>query len=70
MRHLDGGAAASALACLEPRVLLVNHVNPALAANDAAILVTTLQRFKRIPDFHWLYPRRAAFQGRIRGADK
>jgi hypothetical protein len=42
MRHLDAGAAASALACLEPRVLLVNHVNPALAANDAAILVTTL----------------------------
>ena len=41
-----------ALACLEARILFIDHVSPALAANNATITVPLLQRLDRIRDFH------------------
>jgi hypothetical protein len=40
------------LAGLETRVDLIDHVDPTLAANDAACPVTGLERFQRALDFH------------------
>jgi hypothetical protein len=40
------------LAGFEPRILLVDHVDAALAADDAAVLVTLLERTERITDLH------------------
>ena len=42
----------SALAGLITRVGLVNEIDPALAANEAAILVARLRCLERINDFH------------------
>lgn len=44
--------AALALAGLEARIGLVDHINPALAADDAARLVAGFCRLQRIDDFH------------------
>src|SRR5688572_9651413 len=41
-----------ALARLVARVGLVDHIDPALATNDAAILVPLLRRLQRIDDLH------------------
>ena len=41
-----------ALARLEARVGLVDHVNATLAAHDAAVLVTLLERLQGINDLH------------------
>lgn len=46
----------SALTCLETWVRLVDDVNTALTANNAAIAVTRLKGAKRILDFHSLSP--------------
>jgi len=46
----------SALTSLEARVLLVDDVDAALAANQAVIAMTGLKRFKRILDFHFTGP--------------
>jgi hypothetical protein len=43
---------ASTLARLEAALHLVDHVNPALAANQTVVAVTTAQRFQRVTDFH------------------
>ena len=43
------------LASLEARVGLVDHVNAALAAHDAAVLVTELHRLERMTDLHGPY---------------
>jgi hypothetical protein len=53
----------------EPRILLVDHVNAALAADDAAVLVTLLERTERITDLHdmRLLEPKAAFKAVIRG---
>ena len=40
------------LAGFEPRILLVDHVNAALAADDAAVLVTLLERAERVANLH------------------
>src|SRR6478609_4803753 len=58
-----GGSAASvhskrvilALARLEARIGLVDHVNAALAAHDAAVLVAQLHRLERMTDLHGPY---------------
>ena len=44
----------SALADLEPRVFLVDHVDTTLTAHNAAVLITDFRGFQRIPDFHGL----------------
>ena len=46
----------SALARLEARIGLVDDIDPAPAADDAAILVPVLHRFQRVNDFHGLNP--------------
>jgi hypothetical protein len=43
---------ASTLARLEAALHLVDHVNPALAADQTVVAVTTAQRFQRVTDFH------------------
>jgi hypothetical protein len=42
----------SALTSLEARVGLVDDIDPALAADDAAILIAELCRFQRITNLH------------------
>lgn len=42
----------SALAGLEPALRLVDHVDPALAAHDAAVAVAVLQRPEGIANLH------------------
>ena len=49
---------ALALTRLEPAVGLVDHVDPALAADHPAIAVAVFRRFQRIPNFHCLIPSR------------
>jgi hypothetical protein len=44
---------ASALACLEARVQLVDDVDAALATNQAVFAVTGLQGLERILDLHF-----------------
>ena len=41
-----------ALTSLEARVLLVDHIDPAFAADDAAVLVTLLERPEGIANLH------------------
>jgi hypothetical protein len=47
----------SALAGLEARVLLVDDVDTALAANKAVLAMTSLERLERILDLHFSDPR-------------
>src|SRR5689334_25212604 len=42
----------SALLGLEPRVGLVDDIDPAAAAHDLAVAVAAFQRFERASDFH------------------
>jgi hypothetical protein len=49
--------ALSALTGLEARVLLVDDVDAALAANKAVLAVTSLERLERILDLHFSDPR-------------
>src|ERR1035437_8719682 len=49
---LRQGAAASALAGLHPRVLLVDDVDAAVAEHHAAVLVAALGRFQAVADLH------------------
>jgi hypothetical protein len=42
----------SALARLEAALNLVDHINPALAADQTVVAVTTAQRFQRVTDLH------------------
>jgi hypothetical protein len=44
--------AGSTLAGLEAALNLVDHINPALAADQTVIAVTTAQRLQRITDLH------------------
>jgi hypothetical protein len=48
------------LARLEPALGLVDHIDPALAADEAVIAMATAQGLQRITDFHGLKPSRAA----------
>src|SRR5690349_13704690 len=48
----DSLCRGSALAGLEARVRLVDHVDAALAPDDAAVLVALLQCLQRIGDLH------------------
>jgi hypothetical protein len=45
-------SAASTLARLEAALHLVDHIDPALAADQTVVAVTTAQRFQRVTDFH------------------
>ncbi len=49
-----------ALTRLEPALGLVDHINPALAADEAVVAMATAQGLQRITDFHGLKPSRAA----------
>jgi len=40
------------LPCFEAAIRLIDHVNPPLAAHDAAIPVPFLERFERAAHFH------------------
>src|ERR1700732_1885786 len=42
----------SALARLETALNLVDHVNPALAADQTVVAVASTQRFQRVTDLH------------------
>jgi hypothetical protein len=42
----------SALTGLEAALHLVDHVNPALAANQTVVAVAAAQRFQRVTDLH------------------
>jgi predicted component of type VI protein secretion system len=42
----------STLARLEAALNLVDHVNPALAADQTVVAVATTQRFQRVTDLH------------------
>src|ERR1700731_2088641 len=42
----------STLARLEAGLHLVDHINPALAADQTVVAVTTTQRFQRVTDLH------------------
>src|SRR3954451_1250732 len=59
-RHpLEGKAAPPgvlALACLEPRVGLVDDVDAALAPHQATVLVASLRRLERVADLHGPVP--------------
>ena len=46
------GGRCSTLTGLEPGVLFVDDIDPALAADDAAILVTLLERPEGIANLH------------------
>ena len=46
----------SALTCLEPTLCLVDHVDTALAAHDAAVAVPVLQRAERVANLHGFSP--------------
>jgi hypothetical protein len=48
-----GARAQSALAGLQPWVLLVDHVNATAAAYHNAVLVTGLGGLQRVTNFHW-----------------
>jgi hypothetical protein len=54
----SGGASCIApnydltLAGFEPGVLLIDDIDPALAADDAAVLVTLLERTERVANLH------------------
>src|SRR4051812_19952027 len=63
-----GKGARSALAGLEAALHLVDHIDPALAADQAVVTVAAAQRFQRVTDFHgtsW-----KASEGRARQAGK
>jgi hypothetical protein len=45
-----------ALAGLETRLCLVDHISAATAANHAVVAVTPFERLERIDDFHRIYP--------------
>src|SRR5262249_13318993 len=58
------------LTCLIARVLLVNHINPALAANHAAMGFALFERLKGIGDFHsngpcYNWPRKVGIPARF-----
>ena len=55
----------SALAGLEPALGLVDHIDPALAAHDAAIAVALLERTERVANFHSPSPHVAARRLRL-----
>ena len=48
--------AGSALAGFELALRLVDHIDAALAAHDAAIAMTLLERAERVTDLHWPSP--------------
>ena len=56
----------SALTCFEPTLRLVDHIDAALAAHDAAITVPVLQRAERVANFHSPSPFVAAREERLR----
>ena len=47
-----GLSLASTLARLEAALNLVDHVNPALAADQTVVAMATTQRFQRVTDLH------------------
>jgi hypothetical protein len=51
--NIEGSArASSALARLEATLDLVDHIDPALAADQTVVAVATAQRFQRVTDLH------------------
>ncbi len=64
-----------ALTCLEARSSLIDDVNAALAANELAVTMTSLERLERILDLHvnhrsWLAHRQDMPPGCIKQAPK
>jgi hypothetical protein len=57
----------STLARFETALNLVDHVNPALAADQTVVAVATAQRFQRVTDLHGNNP--DAAKGRYRQAE-
>jgi len=45
-----------ALAGLEAALGLVDHIDPALAANETVVAMTAAQGLQRVPDFHCIKP--------------
>jgi len=41
-----------ALAGFHPRVLFVDHIDPAVAADDTAVFVASFRGFQRVTDLH------------------
>ena len=56
----SGSVRASALTRLEAALRLVDHVDAALAAHDAAIAMALLERAERVSDLHRSSPDRGA----------
>ena len=52
MRLSFGAQYRLTLAGFEPRILLVDHVNAALAADQLIVAMARTQRLERITDFH------------------
>ena len=48
------GEKGLALACFEPALRLVDHIDTALTAHDAAVAVPALERAERVLDLHGL----------------
>src|SRR3954447_26613601 len=63
-------AAASALAGLQPRVLLVQHVDAAAAAHHDAVLVPRLGGLQAVADLHLTGPWYAERQRKRGGASR
>jgi hypothetical protein len=57
----------SALTRLETALHLVDHINPALAADQTVVAVTATQRFQRVTDLHGTILE--LLKGRARQAD-
>ena len=62
---MAGISLGSALARLETALHLVDHVNPALAADQTVVAVTAAQRFQGVTDLHGNNP--DASKGRVEG---
>src|SRR5699024_4967903 len=58
------GRDRSALARLEARLLLVDHVDAAAAAHDLAALLAELRGLERVDDFHRILPWRGTVRPR------
>src|ERR1700731_354175 len=52
VRFLRPASRESTLARLETALDLVDHIDPALAADQAVVAIATAQRFQRVTDFH------------------
>ena len=62
-RFLTFYASRLTLARLKAWILFVYHIYATFTANDAAIFISGFQCFKRIRDFHRIFPRNLNREG-------